>query len=608
LVAKSVEERRGGGQDAAPSSGGGQIHTAQSAEGTADTGRSGSRIKALTELDDPDFGAGRAQAEPNFALSEAPALYETHALPQPAAANDSVRSEGLGLADFTPLALDEASEEIARAPGVQVFAPTDQASVEDNDTEGLSEDNATVLAAHSTPEPNYATRAHTHVAPQAWFDATLTLPGMRGEPSDARQLLAWRFKAAFAAYRLLLPTAPTAEARALMVNALRRYERLLRRAVGAARDGVPDVTEALHHKLTDAQAVEMARGLSELEGALLTLDECLPNDQFRRRFTKEHVAPKMLLRYARFLGSRPFDVGYRRDRFEAIARELLTARKPSGKLLLMPRKRAGAVLMQLVRGLPPPPVSPEVQTSQLSYLRDALDRLESLTKSKQFFDSGFYLDVYGFKIAMHERITSPEYLYLCVAIETEVHNRLQIWSHGSAGSSGSLAALQVQLRAQQEAAQAAFPNFHRPLASSSDGRSPVPRRPAKSVSAAQSGRVSWLRFGAAGLFVLLALGANLFTSGVIHVQQPAQVLTRDRLHDLSPLLIHGKLTQDGKRFEGGVARPAWFALSARERQDAAQVLAQRLKAKGVEHAQVLAYKDRAIQVEFGSVVFIDAAR
>jgi hypothetical protein len=550
--------------------------------------------------DDPPASA----SEPD---DEAPAFPRLSGAdhPQPTAANDNVLLEGLGVADFTPLTADDMAA-AALDPNPPTLTSTEPAAVEDADSDVAPDSGA--AAPLTAAEPDVSTRVHTHVAPEGWFDATLELGRSREAAGEVKQRLAWRFRASFSAYRLLLPTAPTAEARALMMNALRRYERLLRRAAGAPRDDAAPVTEALHAQLSDQQAADVDRAMSELEGTLLTLDECLPDDQFEARFRKPHVAPKQLLRYARFLAARPFGIGYRRDRFEMLALELLTTKLPSGKLLLMQRKRAAPVLQQLLRGLPRPSAT-AARNSQISYLREALDRLVSLGVPQRFFDSGYYLDVYGYKLAMYEHVTSPEFLYLCVAIDVEVHNRLQSWSQApnQLGADRSLAALQDQLRAQRTAAQGVFPNYQRPLTGvARTTRASTPTKPAKRQAVHGSGgSASWLRVGIASALVLLALGANLFTSGFVRLNPTPDVLSKDRLHDLSPLLITGRLTEHGKHFDGLISRPSWVRLAPREREGAADDLARALKLHGVDHADLLAYKTRVIHIDFGSVVFVD---
>jgi hypothetical protein len=585
----------------------GRKSAAQSAElGAAvpnASSRSASQLKALTDLDEPDFAYRRAPQLP--ALAELPK--ELASLP-PMAADGDASSEALEQSDFRPVTGKTAlGAEDALALDFQRSSTGEQSAVRNDVAEVASGADAGQLQVRTVLEPDVATRVHTHVAPQARFDVTLAVSA----PIDPRQRLAWRFDAACAAYKLLLPTAPTPEARAVMVNVLLRYEKLLRSSAASNRERTARDNENPHAQLLERHVPELDLCMSEVEGALLTLDECLPNDQFEQRFSKQHVPPKQLLQYARFLASRDFGIGYPRDRFEMLAQELLTAKLASGRLRMMSRKRASGVLLQLVRGLTRTAVSEEAQSAQVAYLCGALDRLQSLTGSKPFFDSGFYMDVYGYKISMHERITSPEFLYLCVAINVELHNRLHAWSQPSAGSgkrnsSGSLAALQVQLRAQHEAAQAVFPDFHRPIgAAAESGRAAKKAKRGKDWGLSGS---SLVRFVAAALFVLAALGANLYTFGVVQLERPPEMLSADRLRDLSPLLINGRLTAGGKHFAGLVARPSWNRLTPRQRETAAESLAQALKAQGIDHAEVNAYKARAIQVDFGSVVFVDGGK
>ena len=450
------------------------------------------------------------------------------------------------------------------------------------------------------PEPDTKTRAHTHVTPDAWFDAKLdTLAAL-----DPRQALAWRYEAAFAAHTLLLPHAPNAEARELLVNVLRRYEKRVRSAAGSADERTAQTTLALHALLDRGAVEELEPVMSELEVTLLTIDECVSEDQFRRHFTRQHVEPKLLLQYARFLAGRGFDIGYQRDRFEHLAQEILTSRLPSGKLLLTSRKRAANAVLRLTRGLKRPDTA--ALAAPLSYLRDSLDRLQNLTRAKQFFDSGFFLDISGYKISKPELITSPEFVYLCVALDVEVHNSLLAWSREAATptkpAQGELAALQAELGQQLQAARAAFAGFQLPLGAAGAREAKKPKRRARTWSLPRS---TLLRTAAACLLLAVVVCANLYALGVLRVTPAPEVLSTERVAKLSPLLLEGQLTDGGRRFAGTVARPTWNRMPARERKVAAETFAQALKAQGIDHGEVLAYKTRVIQVDYGSVVFVE---
>jgi hypothetical protein len=550
-------------------------------------------------------------AAAEITISETREIAQALSSAPPAAANENAVSETREIAHGARADSDPASQAVETLGG-RVDALADSGALPDSDAVALNETTDSVLSPGQAPEPSVATRPLTHVAKELWFDSTLQIPGTHAQPVDNRQRLAWRFKAAFTGWKVLLPMAPSIEIRTQLVTAMRSYERLLRSAGPAPRDETKQVSDALHAQLDDAQVNACDRALGELEAVLLSIDESISNESFRNQFSRQREHPRQLLRYARMLGSRRFGIGYRRDRFEGLAVELLTARLPSGKLALMPRKRAGQVLQQLLRGMYRPPVNPEEQEAALSYLRDALDRLESLAGAKQFFDSGFFLDVYGYKISMHDRITSPEFLYLCVALDVEIHNRLQEWGQDAKSrASSSLAPLQIQLRAQQEAAQAVFSDFHRPLAgTASSARAAPARKPTKRVERkpAAGADSSRLRLVAAAVFALSAVGANLYITGVVRFDQAPKALPAFELRELSRFLLNGRVTSDGKRFMGLLSRPAWRSLSPRERTDEAVHFAQALKRHGIEHAEVLAYKARAIQVEYGTVVYVDDAR
>jgi hypothetical protein len=593
---------------------------------TESTAQRGAAARALTELDAPSFSRKQAGSAPELDSIEPAYASHDSIPPLPAAdasieppANPLVVSETRALSEADTQSPSEASAaESDRALERRIVSLT-EAAIPDSDAVALTEGSEPARTQGITAEPDVATRALTHVPSEQWFDATLSIPGTTGLALDVRQRLAWRFKAAFAAWKLLVPICQTPEARAELVSAMRSYEKLLRSTGRAAGETNQPLSDAVHAQLSESQTLECDRALTELESALLAVDESLNDETFKAHFSRQREQPKALLRYARFLGARRFGIGYRRDRFETLALELLSARLPSGRLLLMPRKRAGQVLEQLLRGLHRPPVSAEDQGSALSYLRDALDRLENLAGSKQFFDSGFFLDVYGYKISMHDRITSPEFLYLCVALDVEVHNRLQAWSAQASGTGkalgGPLTALHVQLRAQQEAAQAVFSDFHRPLvghAAATAARAAAPaKKPPKRAEAAQpavSDESSLWRVAAAAAFALAALGANLYALDYLHWNEPPRPLADTELKQLSPLLLNGQLTQDGKRFSGLLARPEWRRLSPHERVAEAARLATALKQRGIDHAEVLAYKARAMQIDYGTVVYVDDAK
>jgi hypothetical protein len=562
----------------------------------------GPASSALTELDAPSFEDPRA--------------------PQPQAAENYDPEAGTNaVSGVRPIELTPAQSEQPPAAGMpspslvsSLAALSEADAIPDSDASALEQASESLSAPKPAAEPNITTRSLTHVSEDMWLDSLLDQPV--GEP-DPRQRLAWRFKAAFTAWKMLLPVCSAQTARVQLVNEMRRYERLLRDSGPTPqRSGEKQLSDALHLQLSESKTVELERALSELEALLLAADASISQEAFKARWNREHTDLRQLLRYARLLACRRFGIGYRRDRFEALALELLTLKLPSGRLQLMQRRRASQVLRQLLRGLYRPATNNDDNNQAIAYLREALDKLDAITDAKQFFDSGLYLDVYGYKISRHDRILSPEFLYLSVAFEVDIHNLLLSWGQTSASESGrpfSLAPVQLQLRAQKEAAQAVFHDFHKPLAGSAAPPKVVEnKRPrnhtAPQAKAAPRAPSKLPRYLAAGLFALTALGANLYVTDSIQFRHPPRMLSQSVLQTMSPLIVSGRLSADGKRLSGSVSRPNWLRLSASERGRAAEQIASELKRRGIEHAQLLAYKDTAIEIDYGSVVFVDAAQ
>jgi hypothetical protein len=558
------------------------------------------RDSALFELDTPGLDSPAS----NAAISGTAPANSNSQNPAPLTIDVEFDAEGERLAQADATALDEELQALADSPALP-----------DSDAAALTVEELLAAQAATSGSPA-STRAATHVLEAEQFDNLLD--SSPPSEADARMRLAWRFKATSAAYRLLGPLAPMAD-RSELVALLRNYELSLRAAVIAPLTSSKQLTDALHLALPAELIDELERSLAKVEDKLLGIDECVADEAFRMRWNKERETPKALLRYARLLAARRFNIGYRRDRFEALAQELLTAKTSAGLLLLMPRAKAGPVLRQLLRGLPRAANTREERAAAHSYLRDALDRLHGLTGAKQFFASGFFLDVHGYKVSMHDHVSNPEFLYLCVALSVEIHNRFHAWSRPSAerdqarGSTPPLAALQAQLRAQEQAVQGVFSNFRKPrelpgAATATQTQAKKPTRPKAASKARATGGIGLFGFAAAALFLLVALGANLFTTGVVRLQEAPEVLMPAELHALSGLLLQGKLSAKRTRFEGWVARPAWQRMPAVERRSAAQALAANLERQGIHHAHVYAYKTRAIEVEFGGVVYVDDAR
>jgi hypothetical protein len=63
----------------------------------------------------------------------------------------------------------------------------------------------------------------------------------------------------------------------------------------------------------------------------------------------------------------------------------------------------------------------------VNYLREALAKLETFAEPEGFFESGFFLDVHGYKVSMRDQLLNADFLYLSAAINARLHNLLEGW-------------------------------------------------------------------------------------------------------------------------------------------------------------------------------------
>jgi hypothetical protein len=487
---------------------------------------------------------------------------------------------------------------------------------------------APLMAAHAATAQTVqrgGTRALTHVPPEQDFDNALRLPRPNEEAIEARRgRLAVRYKAGCAAYKLLAGFELGGSDRREVVELFSAYESRLRGALPAptAADNKRD-TDSLHSLLPAPGLDELERSLSKIEDKLLSLDDSMSEDDFRARVSKQKQPIKTLLRYARLLAIRRFNIGYRRDRFEYLALELLSTVGQDKRQQLLPRDKAGTVLHHLLAGLPQP-AAPEERGPATAHLREALDRLAEIGSGKEFFESEFFLDLHGYKISMRDQITCPEFLYLCAALQVELHNRMLDWC-----SSGTPTwqALQQELAQQRTSAEEVFGNFKRPRSTPAAKSSPRPqpskdampqavpqrrKRKRKRRSDPAQGdperRKVIAKLVVASLVIVLSAASALHSAGVVQIGTPPSVLTTQQLQELSPLLVRATVNQRSKTLEGLISRPAWLRMTKTERQAAATDLAAKLKRMGVPNARVLAYKTPVIQIEFDTVVYVDESK
>jgi hypothetical protein len=194
-----------------------------------------------------------------------------------------------------------------------------------------------------------------------------------------------------------------------------------RRNLGIAKDPASVVASC-----TKDEVDRVERLISPIEDKLLALDDLVQDAMLASRVETGKISSKVLARYGRLLVSRRIQAGPRRDRFEWIATALLSRKTKEGNRALIGPERAAQALELLVGGLPYKAKEQELEEA-IVFLTDALDRLAKLRDQEAFFESEFYIDVHGYKVSMREQLLSPNFVYLSVAINAQLHNQMEQW-------------------------------------------------------------------------------------------------------------------------------------------------------------------------------------
>jgi hypothetical protein len=471
------------------------------------------------------------------------------------------------------------------------------------------------------------------------FELPLTAAKAGDSPEERKARLIGRLKTVRSAYKVLGFLDILDEERKECLAAFAEYETRLKALSQVTSEAARKDVVALHKALPLEGVDELDRAMTRIEDRLLAIDEYVPQDKFRARITKEKHAPKLLLRYARFLACRRFNVGFRRDRFEHLVNELLTVATSDGRWRLLPRDKARPVLLQILNGLPPSGQDNDREAA-VAYLRESLDRLAGIATHEEFFESGFFLDVHGYKISMREQATSPEFLYLSIAINVEIHNRIEGWIAGLERLHKTNQLTQEgpprdflvgQLRSQEEAVQGVFGSFRHPKERSSQA---IPARALAQEPGNKKGETKKVetkrarkkeekenlsgqeqleklasqqaaKFAVLTVVICLTFGYVLIGSGTVEVNLGGgPAISHEQVMAMSPLLEFAIVTNDGY-LRGRVIENKWNSMDANQKRIAADALVRHMTELGLQNAELMSYKTPAINVELGVLTFVD---
>jgi hypothetical protein len=393
-----------------------------------------------------------------------------------------------------------------------------------------------------------------------------------------------------------------------------------------AREGRPSAIkdpDTVLAQASDAQLDAVDRLIGPIEDRLLLLDQTISREAFEEVIATRSASRKLIVRYGRLLGSRRFQADERRSRFEAIATELLTTTDDDGFYHLLPIEKVRAVLQRLIGGLPHKISQQELQEA-LDYLRGSIERLSGLTSAEEFFESGFYLDVQGYKLTMRDQLLAPEFLYFSVVLNAMVRNSVERWIRGLERLNSSKQVLQesspreqitAALRAQEEAVENALGVKRRPTTLVSRAEPARSQREEKTATAKFKARLrdrlprlelTWdrnlLAVVLSSLVTLGAVGFLLMHTGVVG-QRPVHAMSGEELHRISPLLARGWIVGegDGRQLTATVFGKEWRPLDGRRRREEAERIAEVLTTQGIMKAEIKLGSTVAISITQGYV-------
>jgi hypothetical protein len=288
----------------------------------------------------------------------------------------------------------------------------------------------------------------------------------------------------------------------------------------------------------------------------------------------------------------------------------------------------GPVLHRLIGGLPHKVKEQEVLEA-LADLRESIGRVQHFASAAEFFESGYYVDVHGYKVTMRDQLLVPEFLYLSVVLNATVHNRLEFWIRDLEGLHSEQQIRQAgspreqitrELRAQEEEVENALGVRRR--SSQHSARSDVDRaevqasappraKPKKHEKREKPGsprfEIVWDRsmFLAIGsVIVILGVAGYLLTYTGVVGRPTIRPMTAQQMQEMSPLIARAWLVGDGdSRFlRASLFVNRWDTADGRRRREEADRILAVLAAKGVKHAEIKRNSAIAIRIADGFVV------
>lgn len=351
------------------------------------------------------------------------------------------------------------------------------------------------------------------------------------------------------------------------------------------------------------------------EARLMRVDSQVPIPLLRRVFQVRDFPEHSIARYVSVLVRHIDEDPERRDRVDFLATRLFSEKLENGRL----RMRPYAEVHNILRALIPDTDVAVAHGEAVAFFRDAIRRLQDLKTLQQLFDSGFYVDVRGYKISLREEFLDPDVLYAAAELNTAIHNRMQDYADAEGVDSG---AIRERVRAAEREVKGIFEGvdeveverharFDQQRLRAVEEVKKAPRK--KKPIAKRDTVVGTTSVSAGRVVALIALMVVVVAGGGFWITKlviPSNTLVETdpvELGEIHPLLEKGTFSQgkDSQVFIGHLTSSKWLVMPKAERIEVAETIADTLYESGVEDAIV--YRDNvlAIQIDSATVVMVE---
>lgn len=341
--------------------------------------------------------------------------------------------------------------------------------------------------------------------------------------------------------------------------------------------------------------------LLQFEKKLEALDGGIPMRWFRDHFDAARASSVALTDYANLLGRHVTDNSQRLDRIQFLLTRVIS-------FFVSPhehdpeRRRA-----LLAEALPPASIDETSRQRAVAFLQDAALRVAGFESLSSLVNSGFFVDVRGFKLSLRQKLLDPEVMASAIELNEKISDNLHRLAAADAPAERALKnhldevdqhlkAIFDKLREDESLSHVRFEEWLANTAQRRSAATPIAKKKEKAP----------LRIPRPVTLFVLLVAAIFFARSRWPQSASVRPMSRQEVAAVSSILISGALApaEAPRLFIGEIDKERWLSMSVRQRRQAAETLAERLANRGWATGTVMLEQEVAIQIDDGNVVLV----